>query len=235
MLKNNYKIAIILHLYYTDLWEEFAKKLKSIDANFVLYVTICENEHQIANNILSDFPYAKITKVQNKGLDVGPFLLTMKSILDNNIEYDFIIKLHSKKSIHHGQLDGFGVRWRNKLVDSIIGSSERLNSTLLNLETGEYGMATASEYIYQEDNIEWMSDLLNNLEINVKENCNYFAAGTMFIVRFNILYDFLNTIELDTLYQLTTPGYIHDGGIEHKLERVFGFIVQDAGYKILGI
>ena len=38
--KNSFKLAVVLHIYYTDLTNEFVNYLKNIPFNFDLYVSI---------------------------------------------------------------------------------------------------------------------------------------------------------------------------------------------------
>ena len=59
-------ISVILHIYHTDLWEYFEKKLKSLDTQFDLYITLCDEVENISKDILKSFPSANITKYPNK-------------------------------------------------------------------------------------------------------------------------------------------------------------------------
>lgn len=226
------KLAIIIHLYYIDLWDEFSSKLKNLTQNFDLYVTLCENNEDIINKIKKDFINANIVVVENKGLDIRPFLLILNNIISSNKEYNYIIKLHTKKSLH--QNPSFGQHWRNTLVNSLIGSAKQLDYIINKLENTDYKMATSSSYMYEELNIDWMMDIITALELKIPQKRN-FAAGTMFIVDYSIFKEFFKNINIETLCDLMNEGYTRDGGIEHKMERIFGFIINENNYKIYGI
>ncbi len=77
-------IAIILHIYYTDLWGYFEEKLKSLNTPFDLYITLCDEVEDISDEILNSFPNANIKRYKNKGKDIRPFLLTLKNIRIKN-------------------------------------------------------------------------------------------------------------------------------------------------------
>ena len=89
-------IAIILHIYYVELWQIFAEKLKILNTKFDLYITLTKGNLDITDDILKSFPDAKIYTYINKGMDIGPFLLTLKKIRNKN--YNYIIKLHTKNN-----------------------------------------------------------------------------------------------------------------------------------------
>ena len=89
------KHAIILNLYYNDLWAEFKSKLEPIleRGDVDLYVTLTEDDISAKEDIekLTD----KVYVLENRGLDVGPFIFVMNEIKDLN--YTSIFKIHSKK------------------------------------------------------------------------------------------------------------------------------------------
>ena len=77
---------------------------KQIGADKVVMCDVSENavllsrQNAEANAKIAyrDFPLAKISIVENRGFDVGPFIKTISELnLDN---YDFIVKLHTKRN-----------------------------------------------------------------------------------------------------------------------------------------
>ena len=71
-------IAIILHIYYVELWQIFAEKLKKLNTKFDLYITLTKGNQDITDDILKSFPDAKIYTYINKGMDIGPFFANTK-------------------------------------------------------------------------------------------------------------------------------------------------------------
>jgi len=227
------KIAIVLHLYYHDLWNEFKNKFLSIDNinNIDLYITLSDEFPDISSIILHTFPNAKIFKLQNKGLDIGPFLFILEYLKSNNIEYDYLIKLHTKKSTHirHGN------EWRIQLTDSILGNNEIFNDNIKYMESNSTaGMMGNKHYIYTDSDIEWILNISKHYGI-VDIPQTSFVAGTMFLLRHKILINFFKNIDIIKIYNNMNIGYNKDRCIEHAFERIFCFIIYQSGYNIIGI
>lgn len=209
-------IAIILHIYYTDLWRYFEEKLKSLETQFDLYITLCDEVEDISNKILKSFPSANIKKYANKGQDIGPFLLTLKNIRNKN--YNYLIKLHTKKSNYKPEL---GEKWRNELVDSLISSDETVLKNIHTLSTSDYKMCGCKKWHLKRN---WIDDKLYE-----------FIGGTMFMSDFKIITKLLSDQIIDEWYSLVSIGYHRDKTFTHTLERKLGQIVIDAGFKIKGV
>lgn len=202
-------IAIILHIYHTDLWRYFEEKLKSLDTQFDLYITLCDEVEDISKDILKSFPSANITKYPNKGQDIGPFLKVIKDI--RHKDYDYLIKLHTKKCEYDLNL---GNNWRDQLVNSLISSDRKIKENISTLKQTEYKMCGSKKW------------LLGN---------NSFIGGTMFMVDFKILTNVLTDELIDKWYAKIPCGYVQAGSFTHKLERLLGKIILDKGYKIKGV
>lgn len=230
------KNAIIIHIYYNDLWEDFSSKLKSLPNNYDLFITLCDNKEDITTAIKEDFPTAYIFRLPNKGLDVGPFLYILNYIFQNQLEYNAVYKIHTKKSELHRTLgfDGVGKEWRDRLINCLIGSPKRYNEINNLMSKQNYlGMCGSVHYVQTESDILWMLDLM--LEIGVRGQHKVFVAGTMFVVRFSILKSVFSKIDLLKYYEEMPYGYVQDGELMHKFERLFGFIVTDSDYGILAL
>jgi lipopolysaccharide biosynthesis protein len=110
--------AVILHLYYIDLWPEFERylgTLKDFDLYLSLSFTPPESFLQMVRIV---FPKTKIFVWSNRGRDILPFLKIFKLI--EPLNYRYICKIHSKKSL--GRLDYDGACWRRDLLSSLLGS-----------------------------------------------------------------------------------------------------------------
>lgn len=227
------KNAIIIHLYYQDLWQEFADKLKELPKDFDLYVSIVDTHNDITFEIQKDFPDAKVFRLPNKGLDVGPFLLILEYIIENNLNYNVLFKLHTKKSNHC--LDpSYGQKWRHILIKHLIGTKSMYETIIKAFDENAWlGMCAAHSFILKEEYCHWMADLMEALDVRAGEAM--FVAGTMFAVRYSIYKEFFKEVNLKTLYNLLDEGYVQDRSNMHKLERIFSFIVNNMQYGILGL
>jgi len=101
-VNTNTKISIIIHLFNDDMFDEmlsYIKQVKEIFINVTVILTVKENiNNDKKNYILEKLPKCIILKVENKGVDVYPFIISIKYLRENNINTDFILKLHTKES-----------------------------------------------------------------------------------------------------------------------------------------
>lgn len=202
-------IAIILHIYHTDLWRYFEEKLKSLDTQFDLYITLCDEVEDISKDILKSFPSANITKYPNKGQDIGPFLKVIKDI--RHKDYDYLIKLHTKKCEYNLSL---GNNWRDELVNPLISSDRKIKENISTLKQAEYKMCGSKKWLLEQ---------------------NSFIGGTMFMVDFQAYKQILIDKLIDEWYEKMPNGYVQDHSFTHDIERLLGKIILGAGFKIKGV
>ncbi|MEP1933690.1 MAG: rhamnan synthesis F family protein, partial [Roseibium sp.] len=138
-------IAIILHLHYPHLWEEFATFFKHSKLSFQLIVTLTATNSDLEAKITSEFPGAIVRVVENLGRDVRPFIKMLQSVALENV--DFICKLHGKRSILSGVSGArFGHLWRRRALLDLLGSPLQVQKILSRFQTrpqlGMIGPAT---------------------------------------------------------------------------------------------
>lgn len=225
------KPLIILHLFYTEMWDEFKDYFNKLDTEFDLMVTIPIEQREFGEIIRNTYAKCKILYLPNKGLDIGPFLCVLKYLKLNNLEYSHIVKLHTKKSHYHPT--GFGTTWRNSLVDCLIGSSDIFKSNLDLISNSVTIKMCGSKKWLLKTNRGRHEKTLSYLKITSKSGS--FIGGTIFISDYKTIVDFFTIEQLDKLYEEMPIGYVQDHSVAHDLERVFGFIMEDKGYIIKGV
>ena len=111
-------IAIIVHVFYVDVWKEILEYLEQLDMDYDLYVTVPEGiaESDIAD-MFRDHPDMHIYMTENRGRDVLPFLQVMNII--GTEKYAYICKLHTKKTND----SALGNVWRKLLYFDLLGST----------------------------------------------------------------------------------------------------------------
>lgn len=223
------KIVVTLQLYYNEMWDDFRDKLLALNTELDLIVALCEDNKDISKDIKKYFPKAVILRLPNKGLDIGPFLKTLKYLKENKLEYDYLIKIHAKKSHYNTKL---GDTWRNELVNSIIGDKETLDNLTALMDRTKIKMCGSKKWFLSANTKRYMATF-NMPKIN--NRIANFIGGTMFIVDYNVLVDSFTIEELETLYEKMPVGYKRDHSIAHHMERIFGFVVQNKGYKLIGV
>lgn len=91
-------------------YQTFLKIKNIINFNNFNLILIHINSELINNtqtdNIKDEFKHAKFTYGKNIGMDIYPFFCQIKYIIHNNIETDYILKIHTKSDD----------QWRNDLI-----------------------------------------------------------------------------------------------------------------------
>ena len=220
------QIAIVIHLYYTEVWQELFAYLQNIDLEYDLFITVSDTiDAKILESLKADVPHAFIFGLENKGRDVLPFL----TLLPKLMPYALVCKLHSKKSVEIKSGDA----WRKLLYYDLIGSNEIIKETIARFEADEsVGMITGKNLRlngvhFDLDNQKNLQNLASMAKISFTPEYD-FPAGTMFWVRSEIFAPLLPLIENHRLDFEKEAGQT-DHTLAHALERFFGLLckVQD--------
>lgn len=237
----NKPIAVHLHLYYTDMWDELSEQLKNIDSySYNLFVTLVKEDELLASKIKAFHKQATIWVVPNMGYDIGPFIEFLNRI--NLDDYSYILKLHSKRPTNgtDTKLNHLPVTryyWKILLSEALIGSPQIWQRNLLAFEKNEkLGMIASPHLIKKADKCDnfLLPDIqkqLEKLSLSVPKTF-YFVAGTMFLVRAALFKVIQHKYTIED-FQMT-DGQIKDGTLAHVFERLFGAIINVQGYQIKG-
>lgn len=231
----NKTIGIHLHLYYEDLAHEFCDYLSNIPYPFDLYVSIRKDVStykikRIFNKIIN-LNKLEVKKSENCGRDFGPMFVLFANKLK---QYDYIMHIHSKKSLRMGEEQS---RWRRYLLNNILGSQERIMKCFYLMENYNIGL------VYPDTDISvpywahsWLDEaaLARNLceRINVKFDSNYleFSAGSMFWAKKDALAPIL---DLNLTWEDFGKDKKQTGGtLEYVFERIPGLVTRKTGYDI---
>jgi len=219
------KIAIAVHIYYPELWDEISVYLSNINRPFDLFVTTTnENKLKITSAIQIHFPNAVIKTVANQGMDILPFLSLIPELVE--AKYQAVCKLHTKKG--NAEL---GAIWRQALLHSLIGSDQTIELVTGafsgNHQVGVVGTGAfylSAQKIRQTNNTVFLQQLYQQLKFTSPPNDWGFFAGNMFWVRPEILMPLSLVVNEHSNWFTTPSDTQQDGKIEHALERVFGLI-----------
>jgi len=223
------KIAIVIHLYYTEVWQELFTYLHALKLDYDLFITVSSHiTEEILDAIKGDVPDAFIYSVENKGRDVLPFLHLLPILMN----YTNLCKLHSKKSVEIESGDA----WRKLLYYDLIGSSTIVRDNLHRFDTDNtLGIITGKNLIlngvhFDLDNQKKLQELSLLTKVSFYPNY-HFPAGTMFWIRTAILAPLLPLIQRNTLAFEEESGQT-DHTLAHAMERFFGLLCKSQNYTI---
>lgn len=224
------RVAVVLHLFYIDLWEEIAGHLENIGEPFELFVSLCTDTHYgIEEQIRSSYPQATIRVFENRGRDIGPLVEFLSEPRLQQCE--LVCKIHSKKSPH--RLDGG--RWRGDLLHRALGSRETVAEIIdafdKDPELGLLGPLSSLDRSEQSwgSNRFRMKELAERMGVPSSELYLSFFAGSMFWFRPAAM-EPLRRLGLGIEDFEPERGEL-DGNLHHALERMFPVSVRAAGFK----
>lgn len=232
-------IAVVVHLYYTESWPLIRKKLTILkDSKFDLYVTVPKHNLPFAEEIRKDFKDVIVLEVPNRGRDVLPFIMLAKEL--RRLGYEYLLKLHSKKSTHRTD----GLVWLEDILNNLLpNNSVALDQLMESLQRKDTGIAGPNgQYVSLTVNFEangtHMSRVVNRLysrdvsyDVLQKRRAEFgFFGGTMFWSRLDALSPLLD-LPMDPIGFETEAGQI-DGTFAHALERLFSIIPEIDGRKM---
>lgn len=133
------KIAVIIHLFYPELWDILTDKLDNITQDFDIFVTVPE-KHEGLRLKYKNHKVVMIP-VPNWGRDVLPFLHVMRKV--RAAGYEYILKLHSKKSKQISRRDA--TYWLRTTIDALLTNKTSVNRILKKLN-GSVKIVGAKEF-----------------------------------------------------------------------------------------
>lgn len=227
------KICIIFHIYYNDLINEILNRLKNLSFKFDLIIVSPKGSpfNISKKNEFSEYNPKYMTCV-NVGKDIGGKLEAFKYLINENLDYDYLILAHDKKSPH--VKDSVGIKWRNDLFDAIFSPSSIeyiMNAFIINDKIKmcggrvREGLTDSRAIAVNRGNTHYIKYLLEKI-FNIEHQKNgAFIGGTMFWVDWNYFKEIFKKINLDHLMNQLERGNVKEPSHTHAMERIFGLLV----------
>jgi hypothetical protein len=223
-------IIVTFHLGYHQLWNYFEPYLDLVlndDPENVLFVS-CQKFSSIILRIQEK--YGKRVKIIYcvRGCDIGGQLMMFNEILKLQKQPEYVIVLHTKGNI----------KWREKLLLSLIGNQETIERNKKLFQDETVGMIGNKDYVFPGDliNRSTMKKICELLNIPFTKEYK-FIAGTMFWVRWSIFYEVFKDKNLIDFYEELEEKYVMNfvPTMVHAWERIFGLIMAYKKFKIIGV
>jgi lipopolysaccharide biosynthesis protein len=220
----------LLHLYYPELIDWFARRLAATADGLDLMITIPETwtETDLAR-ARKAFPKAHLAIAENRGRDIRPFVETLRRA--KALGYSVFCKLHSKRSPHRASGDD----WRAALVDGLLGGEATALALRAFDQDPKLGLLAASDARMRIGD----PDVMHNNRPAVQRLSarmglkpapeTPFAAGSMFWGRTEAFAP-LTALSDEEIGFEPELGRV-DGTTAHAIERLTAAIVARAGYR----
>jgi len=225
------KVGVFLHIFYPELAETIATYLKNIPCSIDIFISTKKESVQALQGVFERVDNAKTVVVRhfsNIGRDVAPFIVGFG---DQILNYDLILKLHSKKSPHSNALSG----WFLHCLDNLIGSEAITATNLKALQSTDTGVVYPVEnyalslgikhdscWGHEDGNFSKANAFLKKFNLSHIQRDSYFRfpTGTMFWCKPALLKPILD-------WNLNWQDFDQEGGqidgtIAHSIERLIG-------------
>jgi lipopolysaccharide biosynthesis protein len=234
------RICVHFHLYYTDMAADFVSILNRLTIEYVLLVSIPEDEDDYFwqayfKDRISLAQQVTVKRTVNKGRDVLPWLVDFSEEIQ---KYEIFCHLHTKQSQHNPKLEG----WRSFLAHSMFGSEAVVNQILdlfkadqrLGLVFPPYWSGLGPRHVPPNwgDNKALAQEVITRLGFMGRVgDCPDFPAGSFFWARVSCLEPLFALGLLAADFE-EEAGQL-DGTLAHALERVVGALPGIAGMRKL--
>ena len=227
------KLAVIFHVFYPEMLDEFNRYFLNIPFNFDLYITTDTQEKRllIERHFLNWHKgIVEVRIAPNRGRDIAPKLITCRDVYDR---YGYVLHIHTKKTPQSQELGGL---WRNHLLESLLGSEAIVRSVFEAFELNPNLGILAPQHFYRSRKyINWAGNfnlaekIGRRLGINIKEsNAIDFPSGSMFWAKTNALKPLL---DIDFSFdEFAEEAGQQDGTLAHAIERMYFFSCEKAGF-----
>ena len=118
LLNKSPSVAVVLHAFHKDQLKLCVEALSSIPSFFDIYVSTTSELREDVITLLGALEYLSEKTIRcyyNVGRDMAPFLVGFAPALRN---YDYVLKIHTKKSVHNPALRD----WLEMSLRSLLGS-----------------------------------------------------------------------------------------------------------------
>ncbi len=228
ILRNtNTKLAVIVHLYYTDLWPIIKERLCNINEKFDLFVTLNERDSDFRIEKFGSLDKVNVFVVPNRGRDVLPFLKVLTRI--QLAGYEYFLKIHTKKSRHRQD----GNQWFDEVLGCLLPEAGTSNISK-KLDKSNTGLIGPEGHIlslkrYLGSNMPILEHLVEKIYgkkqvVKLLKDIDEFSffGGTMFWARTD-MFTKIKELQLMPDDFQSEHGQI-DGTTAHALERLIGVV-----------
>ena len=109
-------IGLLIQIANYNVWNKLKFIINNFNDNIILMLHL--NKDMLSKSEIieykKEFPNAIFTYGENKGMDIYGFFLQIEYIIKNNIQLDYICKIHTKSDD----------RWRNDMINPLCGAKE---------------------------------------------------------------------------------------------------------------
>lgn len=240
-IKKERSVALIMHLYYPELFSYCAHYAASMPNYADIYITTSRTEY--CNEIRSEFAKAgcrniTIIEADNRGRDIGGLIVAARPFFMN---YEYVCFIHDKKSLGMKHPEE-GEHFCEMLFRGMLESKGYVENILSLFEKDPFlgvlspPIPIAGNYLRAHNNLWVTKDNYENmlkikemlkLECNISYERDPLTIGSAFWCRTDAL---KKLMKYEWTYEDFPEKLIGDKTMPYAIERCFAYVAQDAGY-----
>ncbi|QGM97397.1 rhamnan synthesis F family protein [Methylocystis parvus] len=230
-------VAAIVHAFYPEILPLVLEKLENIPGPVDLFLsTNTEEKKRALEDAVRGWRKGKvdIRLTPNRGRDIAAKFFGFRDVYAN---YDLFVHLHTKRSPHGGEALA---RWRDYLMDHLLGSPEIVRSILTLFDDPKMGIVFPQHLFELRGILNWGYDydlaraLTKRMGVEIDKNMVLeFPSGSMFWGRSAA---FRRLLDLDIGFQdFPEEGGHVDGTLAHAIERILLIVAESSGFEWLKV
>jgi len=240
-LKSKVKVALIFHAYFPDLVDSTYHYVNSMPEWADIYITTdTQEKKELLEKKFHNHKFRRlqVLLIENRGRDVSALLVGAKDFV---MDYDVVCFAHDKK-VAQIETGSVGASFAYHCLENTLGTEQYVNNVInlfynnprLGLLTpmppyhGEYYPTIGNEWRSNFEATRILGERLG-LKVDISEKFSPIAPlGTMFWFRTQGM---KRLFDEDWEYEdfPEEPNKV-EGTLLHAIERIYGFVEQDAGY-----
>ena len=225
-------LAVVVHVYYSEVWAEIAHRLRLLGDDVDLYVTLAGVVRDFEVTVLADFPAAHVMVVPNVGRDVLPFITVARGLRRSG--YTSVLKLHTKRSVHADD----GAEFLAACLDDLVPSAEVAHQCRELVTSGGAALVGPQSRYYplaihvwlNHGDLDWFLARRGHTPSAALQHPSRFGffAGTMFWANLDRVAECLDV----PVRKFQVERAQIDGTMAHALERLFAVVPELDGQEI---
>ena len=226
------RIAAIIHIFYEDTSYELLACVNNLPVGTDLFLsTDTPLKAARITRIFESYKFGQVTVrvLPNRGRDIAPKLVGYRDVYDR---YEYVLHLHSKKSLHNRKLGS----WRTYLYETLSGSPAYVRDILeIFDQSPRVGMIFPQHYEYIRRWISWDENYGECFKLAARLGYELsadhpldFPSGSMFWARSAALKPLFDLdLTLDDFPEETGQ---EDSTPAHAIERLYAIICELSGH-----
>jgi len=224
-------VAVLCHIFHDELTPVLGRYLRNIPFPCHLFVSTDTAAKQAAiARSFSDWKNGPVDVrlAPNRGRDIAPKLVAFADVYDR---FEYVLHVHSKRSIHNARLHG----WGEFLLENLLGSADVVRSVFeIFSSCPNVGLVSSQHFepvrfgLGWGDNFALAEKLAARMGVSIGRTRRFdFPSGSMFWARTAALQPLLD-LRLAVDDFPPEQGQL-DGTLAHAIERIYYFSCERAG------